>query len=143
MKYILSIVLSAFLVITVAGCGQKIVNHGHQLNDKVLNRLVENTATKRDVLQMLGSPSAFGALDPHVWIYPSLQTSKRPVAADNLEAMRTLVLTFNEAGLLIKKEMVNQNDPMVATPLEKTTPTHGQSLGIIDQMLGNIGGGSF
>mgnify|MGYP006269620921 CR=1 FL=1 len=143
MKYIITPFLALFLLTGIAGCGQQTINHGHQLNERVVDRLQENTSTKQDVLRALGSPAGFGALDPNVWIYPSLKTTKKPVEAAELEQVRTLVLTFNDAGVLTQKEIVRQTDPVMAQPVDKKTPTHGQSLGIIDQMLGNVGGGSF
>ena len=132
--------LAATLAFTVSGCGQKAVNtHGHVIPKHRFEMVKEGVTTKEGVRRLLGSPPMTGSFDENSWIYMSERTQEEIFGDSTLTGRTIYVLTFDQDDIVDSIEVKTSSDGKKVKFSEKTTPTSGQSMGVLDQLLGNIG----
>lgn len=139
---ILSITLIVVALITT-GCAERITTHGQIIKTKNVQRIVKGTHNKEDVQYLLGSPSAVGTFNKNTWYYLTEKKVSKPLKDDKIIERRIVTITFDKNGIVKTiDDKTTTNIPQM-TFNEKITPTYGQKLGIIDQMIENIGPGNF
>ena len=104
-----------FLSLIVANCSFKKVvkHHGVPFLEKKQESLVVNKSNKKDIREILGSPSTTSKFDNDVWIY--IERKQTQSALKNLGKMKifkndVLVLEIDNYGILKKKEFFNKDD---------------------------------
>lgn len=112
---------------------------GHRIDEELLKELVPGTATKADVIALLGSPTKRATFDDNVWIYIASVTRLRIAQRPALDSQDVTVLTFNEKGTLQSIEQLTQNDAVAVDVVERVTPTPGSERTWMQQLLGNVG----
>ena len=104
-----------FLSLIVANCSFKKVvkHHGIPFLEKKQESLIVNKSNKKDIREILGSPSTTSKFDNDVWIY--IERKQTQSALKNLGKMKifkndVLVLEIDNYGILKKKEFFNKDD---------------------------------
>ena len=105
-----------FLLVLVAGCGERLSSHGHFIDEYDLQDIIIGETTKNDILFSLGKPSFEGAFDSNKLYYVSQnmvqpaggrkQTTSREIFAfifDDDSMLYDIVVTDKETGLEIAK----------------------------------------
>lgn len=94
--------------------------------------------TRATVQQRFGSPSTTAVFDQTAWYYVSSTQSRVAFYTPHITDRRVMVVRFDgdtvtgvEKFGLERGRMVNYSDD--------STPTRGRELGIIEQLLGNVG----
>ena len=64
------------IAILSAGCTASVQNRGHVIDPVAVNEIATGIHGKRDVEDILGTPSTIGTFDHDVWYYISEQTEK-------------------------------------------------------------------
>ncbi len=125
----------------IAGCTETVNTRGQVILPSRLAQIQPGTTTRQDVLQLLGSPSTQGTLNDNRWYYVTSTVGSTSLNPHNLKTRQVVVIDFDPATdtVLTLTEKGKQDGKEVA-PAEAQTPTHGQSLGIVDQLMGNLGG---
>ena len=103
------------LLVILTSCQRKeIINtHGISYLEKREKLVLINKSNKNDVVKFLGQPATKGMSNNNIWIYiertqrkgKMLQLGKNQLTKNN-----TLVLEFNEYGILADKNFYNIND---------------------------------
>ena len=115
-----------FLSLIVANCSFKKVvkHHGVPFLEKKQESLVVNKSNKKDIREILGSPSTTSKFDNDVWIY--IERKQTQSALKNLGKMKifkndVLVLEIDNYGILKKKEFFNKDDMEKIKIVKSTT----------------------
>ena len=115
-----------FLSIIVSNCAFKKVSkhHGVPFLEKKQESLVVNKSNKKDIREILGSPSTTSKFDNDVWIY--IERKQTQSALKNLGKMKifkndVLVLEIDNYGILKKKEFFNKDDMEKIKIVKSTT----------------------
>jgi len=94
--------------------------------------------TRTTVQQRFGSPSTTAVFDQTAWYYVSSVQERIAFYTPNTTERRVMVVRFDgdtvaavEKFGLERGRIVNYDD--------ETTPTRGRELGVIEQLLGNVG----
>jgi outer membrane protein assembly factor BamE (lipoprotein component of BamABCDE complex) len=127
------------LCLLSAACGGVEELRGNEPDpDKVL-AVNPGIDTRQQVAQLLGTPSATGTFDPNTWYYISKRTWQYAFFDPEVVDQEVLVVKFDGGGMVSNMYIYGVEDGVVVEPVERETPTYGQELTIMQQLLGNFG----
>ena len=108
-----NIFLITIFIITLNCSGNKVANiHGFSFINEKFDKITVNNTNKNDVRSLIGPPSSISNFDD-IWFYierKNLSQSVAKLGKRKLDKNNILILTFNEKGLLAKKEILDIND---------------------------------
>ena len=138
MREILKITFSCFIMINVVACSPVIAQRGNLLQDHQISGIVAGEHSRSDVLRVLGSPTTQSTFNPDIWYYIGQETEKHGILDDEVVKERIVVVSFNPDGIV---QSIEEQDPdRVSVPYARSkTPTHGNDLTFMQQLLGNMG----
>ena len=131
--YILSIVT------VLCACTPQINNRG---NDVDLDNLVEiepGKTRKSKVAALLGSPSTVSEFGTETWIYISGQTETVAFFAEKELKRKVIYIAFDKKGFVDSIGKLSEKDGKKIEIVNRKTPTAGQRITMIQQLIGNIG----
>jgi outer membrane protein assembly factor BamE (lipoprotein component of BamABCDE complex) len=134
----------AFILLLVAtgaqwGCSSITSTHGQIVSEKQVGYIQPGLSKRNEVQQLLGSPSAVGTFNENRWYYITETTESEPLNPNRLTERRVVILEFDEEGIVQQILTKDEQDGKEVPFSPRTTPTQGQSLGIVDQMIQNLG----
>ena len=122
-----------------AACSPRIDTRGNLPDPDVLAD-VEIGHTNRDqVSQLLGSPSSVAAFDGESWYYISERTETSGFFAPEVKQRKVLIIRFDDKGLVKSVNSLGLKDGREIAQVERVTPTAGNEITFLQQLLGNIG----
>lgn len=131
--------LIALIALASAACSQTTTTHGQVILQSRLEQVQQGVSTKGDVERLLGSPSTKGTLSDDRWVYISSVMTDKPLNPDILNKRQIIVIDFDPSGTVASITGKSEADAKELEPAKKTTTTHGQSLGILEGMMQNLG----
>ncbi|MEZ5648243.1 MAG: outer membrane protein assembly factor BamE [Alphaproteobacteria bacterium] len=131
----LSIVLCAFMI----GCAQSTVTQGNMLDEARISKVAVGESTKEDVAAILGSPSAVGTFDDAHWYYIGRQSQKTAFFDPELKDQQIIMISFNDDGVVTEVKKTGLEEVRDISPVARSTPTSGQEVTVMKQLLGNVG----
>lgn len=134
-------ILFALALMVLVGCSSTQTTHGQIIPEENLAMLEAGQHDKLAVLRYLGSPSSETPFSENQWLYITTRTADRPFRHDEVLERKILIVEFDDNDRLANIREVNQEQGRALEPLPRYTETQGQSLGILDQMLNNLGSG--
>ncbi len=135
-KYLRAIVIALPLVL--AGCGEITSRHGYVPSQSALDQ-IQIGSSKEQVRLIMGTPSTSSAIQDNVYFYISeIRTQKLFLSVETSER-RVLTFNFDDDDRVERIANYGLNDGKVFDFITRTTPTRGDSLTVIRQMLGNLG----
>lgn len=127
------------LLLLLGACSTTVNTHGNLVRDDQLARLTIGSSTKMDVLQTLGSPTTKSLFDEEVWYYITSTSLSKPLNENDIQDRKTFIFAFDEQGILTTLTTRTDADGRAIRPSSARTRTQGQALGVIDQVLQNLG----
>lgn len=127
------------LLLLLSGCAETLNTHGNLVREDQLTRLTAGSSTKTDVLQTLGSPTSKSLFNEETWYYITSKSLSKPLDENDIIERKTYVLAFDDKGILTGIGTRTEADGRDLRPTTTETPTQGQALGVIDQILQNLG----
>ena len=103
-----------------------------------LDYVLERKGSER-VQQLLGSPSTEGSFGQDIWYYVSKKTSQTGFFEPDVIDQGVLAVTFDQEGVVNDLKIYDQNDGRLVAMVDRVTPTHGNEMTILQQLLGNLG----
>jgi outer membrane protein assembly factor BamE (lipoprotein component of BamABCDE complex) len=133
-----NLILGLFCFAILFGCGERVSEHGHAINQVELDTIEIGRTTKADIIETLGQPSFEGAFDSQKLYYVS-QVMEAPVAGINTTKTRTIyTFTFNNENLLQSIDLKDKDSGLSIAHIDEKTPTPGDTFGVFDQILTNV-----
>ena len=126
------------MALAVSACSPKVAQRGNMPAQFQLDQVKVGTSTMPQVRQALGSPSTIGTFDQQVWYYMSRSTEQWAFFEPTITQQQVLVLYFNDQSVLQNMQRYTEEDLREIALQERTTPTAGHSLGVLEQLLGNF-----
>ncbi len=134
--------LLLFACLVLGGCSffQAVPQlRGNRVDADQLKELVPGTSTRADVTALIGSPTAKATFDDNTWLYISEVTRPRIARVQGVLSQDVLVLTFNDQGVLLGMQTLNQDDSLPVSVVARSTPSPGTEASFLQQLFGNIG----
>lgn len=128
----------AALSLLACACTPTQATRGNIVEDYRLEEITPGVSTRQNVLQSLGSPTTQAPFDDTVWYYIGQKTEKTGIFDPKVTEQKVVVVTFDPNGVVQTAEKVDANRIDIPRVREKT-PTGGNDVTAIQQILGNIG----
>lgn len=134
-----ALAMGLLAALALAGCAKDIDARGNLPTKDSLAQLAPGEQTRQDVQSLLGTPATTAIFDNETWYYISSHTTQYAFYP-NHELDRTVyVVSFDRRGILSGVRKLNLEDGLNVSPEERSTPTKGREIGILEQLLGNVG----
>ena len=135
----LACLLCATLLAATAACAPVRDSRGHILNERAIATIEPGTSTRATVLAALGSPSAVGTFQRNSWYYIGIRTEAVPYRAPAVLDQQVIAIEFTDIGIVANVQRYSLADATTINPVARETVTRGREMGIIEQLVGNIG----
>ncbi len=133
---ICALALCAALVGT--GCTPTQATRGNIVEDYRLAEIVPGVSTRTNVLKSLGSPTTQAPFDENVWYYIGQKTEKTGIFDPKVVDKKVIVVAFDPEGIV--QTVDNVDAEQIDVPrVRRKTPTTGNEVGVVEQLLGNVG----
>ena len=132
------LILSLVFISLASACSRNPEIQGYMFRPEDLAALTPGQTTKEEVQRKLGSPSSKSDFGPETWFYISRKTESMAFFEPKTTDQQVMALEFNGEVLANIKKLGLQDAKKVAFAKD-TTPTEGHSIGLMEQLLGNVG----
>jgi outer membrane protein assembly factor BamE (lipoprotein component of BamABCDE complex) len=129
----------SLLVAGLAGCTPKVDQRGNLPDPDDVLAIQPGIDDKAKVFQLLGSPSTAGTFDDKIWYYISKKTEQTAFLDPDVVDQEVLEVKFDDGGIVKDMKLYGLEDGKQIDPVSRVTPTGGQELTFMKQLLGNIG----
>jgi outer membrane protein assembly factor BamE (lipoprotein component of BamABCDE complex) len=129
----------SLLAAGVAGCAPKVDQRGNLPDPDDVLAIQPGVDDKAKVFQLLGSPSTAGTFDDKIWYYISKKTEQIAFLDPDVLDQEVLEIKFDDGGIVKDMRLYGLEDGREIEPVSRVTPTGGQELTFMKQLLGNIG----
>lgn len=125
--------------LALGACAPRVDTRGNQVHAEDIATIEPGQATRNQVLDRLGSPSSQGNFGVETWYYISERTETTAFLAPEIKERQVVVIEFDEAGVVSKINTLDESQGEIVEPAPGETPTAGNSVNFIQQMLSNLG----
>ena len=126
-------------VCLLASCSVEMENHGKKLETNLLDKIVPGSTEKEQVLTILGPPSTENDFGNKAWVYIASNNKQTAFWGNKLVSRSVVKIMFNDENIVTKITKLTEKDQNIVEHKKRKTRTAGQEIGIIQQLLGNIG----
>ncbi|GJL84947.1 MAG: outer membrane protein assembly factor BamE [Micavibrio sp.] len=132
------LIASAVSCLAISACTPTVAQRGNTLENYQVDEIVANVHTRSDVLRLLGSPTTQATFDENIWYYIGRTTEKHGIFDPEVVEERVVAVAFNEEGVVTY--IGDIDGQKIDVPIsDDSTPTHGNELTVMQQLLGNVG----
>ena len=122
----------------LAGCGERISEHGHVINQAEMDTIKIGQTKRDDIIGMLGRPSFAGAFDSRK-IYYASQIMELQVAGISKTKSRVIyAFSFDTNNNLQKIDLIDEKSGLNVTHIDDKTPTPGVTFTAVEQIFLNL-----
>ena len=136
---LLSLAGTIGLVLALAACSPRVDVRGNLPDPERLSEIAPGEQTREEVAQILGTPSSVAMFDKETWYYVSQRTETLAFFEPEIKERSVVVLQFDEKGVVSDVRKLGIEEGKDVLPVERTTPTSGNTLNLWDQLFGNFG----
>lgn len=127
------------LCAVVASCSPIVDLRGHSEEQADYSQIIAGQSTKDDVAAILGTPSAKSNFGAETWFYITEKRETYGMFAPKIADQSVTAVQFDGAGLVEEISKTDKDESKMVEYVEKTTPTEGRKMGVMEQLLGNFG----
>ncbi|HEY9080819.1 outer membrane protein assembly factor BamE [Magnetovibrio sp.] len=120
-------------------CSPRVDTRGNAIHMDDIAAVEPGVFTQDHVLSKLGSPSSTANFGNDVWYYISERTETLAFLAPEVIDRQIVAIVFDEHGVVKSVDVFDKNSAELVEPVDRVTPTAGNSLGMIEQFLSNLG----
>ena len=142
MRHLRKITLAALsgLGLAVLGaCAPIIQQEGNVPDPDQVVQINPGVDDKNRVTQLLGSPSTVSAFQDRTWYYISRRTAQTAFLDPKVVEQEVLAISFNDNNIVDDMRIYGLENGRMIDMNTKVTPTFGNDLTLVQQLLGNLG----
>ncbi len=132
------IVLGA-LIVMLAACTPRVDVRGNLPDSDLLADIEVGHINKRQVADLIGSPSSISPFSSDTWYYVSERTETVAFFEPEVLERKVLIIRFDKQGVAREVKTLGLEDARKIALVERTTPTAGTELTVLKQLFGNLG----
>ena len=125
--------------LTAAACTPRIDQRGNKPDEDQVVQINPGVDDKNRVAELIGTPSTISTFDDRTWYYISKRTETTAFLDPDLMDQEVLAIMFDENGIVQNMRIYGPEDGRTIAYVDRTTPTEGNELTIMQQLLGNLG----
>ncbi len=134
-----SIASALALALLISACTPRIAVRGNLPREEQLSKIQVGEQNRNEVAEVLGTPSTLGTFDDKAWYYISRKTEKFAFLREKILDQQVIAIYFNERDIVEAVHRYNKDDLREVGMVDRTTPTAGKDLSVLEQLLGNLG----
>ncbi len=137
-----SLLMALCLAPAVSGCAvfsPLPSDRGTIIESSDYDKLVPGTTTQAEAAALLGSPTSHATFDDNVWIYIGEVTAPVPLSYPKIENQKVVVLSFDAAGVLRSRRILDKADAVRVAMAPGSTPSPGSETSFLQMLIGNVG----
>ncbi len=129
----------SLLALSLSACESRVHTRGNLLDPDRVADIRPGELNRDEVAEILGSPSSITPFGSDTWYYISQRTETFAFFAPKVMERQILAIYFDKKGNVIKVETVGLDRAQQIIPVARKTPTHGNKLTVLEQLVGNLG----
>lgn len=133
-----SLIVGTSVLALLTACSPRVDYRGKVPEAKDLSKIQQGTSTQNDVLSTIGSPTFESTYGPKKWFYVYKKTETQSFFTADVVDKNTLVIEFNDQGVVSKVEDLDPETHNI-DPLTHKTPTVGSDRTVLQQVFSNFG----
>jgi len=130
---------SALWLSALAACSPTIQQEGNVPEPDQVVQINPGVDDKNRVSQVLGSPSSISAFQDRTWYYISRRTETTAFFDPDVVEQEVLAISFDSQNIVQDMRVYGLENGRMVQTVNRITPTYGNDLTIIQQVLGNLG----
>ncbi|PCI00790.1 MAG: hypothetical protein COB76_02710 [Alphaproteobacteria bacterium] len=129
-----------FLISSFAlcACSPSTATRGNYIFAEDIQSIQPVITTQFEVLNTLGTPTAKAVFDENTWYYVGLKTEKKSFFDEKVTDRQIYQIVFSE-DKSVKSITKIEGEPVEVPVASRVTPTSGNEVTALQQILGNIG----
>jgi outer membrane protein assembly factor BamE (lipoprotein component of BamABCDE complex) len=126
-------------LLVLGACAPTIQQEGNVPDVDQVVQINPGVDDKNRVTQLLGSPSAVSAFEDRTWYYISRRTEQTAFLDPQVVEQEVLAISFDGQNIVQDLKVYGLENGRAVAMVDRVTPTHGNDLTIVQQVLGNLG----
>jgi outer membrane protein assembly factor BamE (lipoprotein component of BamABCDE complex) len=126
-------------LVGLAACSATIQQEGNVPDPDQVVQINPGVDDKNRVTQVLGSPSAVSAFQDRTWYYISRRTEQLAFLDPQVVEQEVLAISFDAQNIVQNMKVYGLENGRMIAMVDRITPTHGNDLTLVQQVLGNLG----
>lgn len=127
------------VALSMWACEPRISRHGYVPDPEVLSRIEPGLHNRLEVAQFLGTPSTTAMFGEETWLYITEKREEYAFFKPEIIEQQVVAIAFNNSGVVDSVDEYLLADGILVDPVSRKTPTYGKQIGLLEQLLGNIG----
>lgn len=127
------------LAVVVVACSPRIETRGNLPDLERLAEIQPGQHSREQVAEILGTPSSTAVFDQETWYYISERVETVAFFKPRTTQRKIIVLQFDKKGVVTNISTIGLKAGRKIKPIERETPTAGNEITFMDQLLGNLG----
>ena len=123
----------------LGGCETVTDIRGFIPDDESLSKVQVGLQNKRDVADLLGTPSTVAPFGEETWLYISRTTRTTAFFEPKTVSQNVVAVVFDDKGLVADVRRLELADGKVIRHVARVTPSPGKELSFLEQLIGNVG----
>jgi len=112
---------------------------GHEVAPARLAKIEVGKTTKKQVAELLGTPSSVSTFGNKTWFYMSERTQRRAFFSPFVLRSNITRIEFDDKEHVKSLDSLTEKDQVVISHVHRSTPTAGHTFGVLEQIFGNVG----
>jgi outer membrane protein assembly factor BamE (lipoprotein component of BamABCDE complex) len=125
--------------LVLGACSPRVAVRGNLPRDEQLAKITVGEQNRNEVAEILGTPSTLGTFDDKVWYYISRKTEKFAFLEETIVDQQVIAIYFDDKNVVQAIYRYDKDDLRQVGMVDRTTPTAGKELSVLEQLIGNLG----
>jgi outer membrane protein assembly factor BamE (lipoprotein component of BamABCDE complex) len=134
-----SVWLAGPMVVFLAACSPTIQQEGNVPDADQVVQINPGVDDKNRVVQLLGSPSSISTFEDRTWYYISRRTETTAFFDPRVVEQEVLAVVFDSQSIVQDMKVYGLEKGRMVQMVDRITPTYGNDLTFVQQVLGNLG----
>lgn len=137
-RFTTPVVIAFASMLALSACSPDVAQRGVMPDIDKVASIRPSETTKQEVERALGSPSSINMFGEETWLYVGETTERIAFLERKVQERSVLIVTFDKNGIVTDIQAHGLDASRDIKPIERTTPTVGKDLTVIEQLLGNL-----
>ena len=127
------------LALVAGACTARIDQRGNKPDEDQVVLINPGVDDKNRVAELIGTPSSISTFNDRTWYYISKRTETLAFFDPEVVDQEVLAISFDDNGVVDNMRIYGPEDGRTIAYVDRTTPTEGNELTLMQQLLGNLG----
>ena len=132
------LVVLCAMVVGLSACITAVEDRGYVIEQVTFDK-VKPGMSKQDVRKHVGSPSSVSTLGGDYWYFIDVKQEKSAFSYPDIIQKDIIKVLFDDQGKVVSVVHNDENNHRNIEFVKEETPTEGNQVGVIEQLVGNVG----